>query len=90
MSMADEKSGFSGNRPAAPSATAPFVVEHEGEDGMGARSMTVGRYGEIERRLAQGRAVREIARALGCSRGTVRAVRDGERKSPDALDVLCE
>ena len=88
MSMPDEKAGFAGNSPATPSATAPFVVEHEGDEGMGARSMTVGRYGEIERRLAQGRAVREIARSLGCSRDTVRAVRDGARKSPDAPKAL--
>jgi DNA-binding NarL/FixJ family response regulator len=45
---------------------------HEGEDGMGARSMTVGRYEEIRRRLAEGRGLREIARALSCSRDTVR------------------
>jgi DNA-binding NarL/FixJ family response regulator len=48
-----------------------------GDDGMGERSMTVGRYEEIRRRLAEGRGVREIARALGCSRDTVREVRDG-------------
>ena len=35
-----------------------------GDDGMGARSMTVGRFEEIRRRLAEGRGVREIARAL--------------------------
>lgn len=51
---------------------------------MGARSMTVGRYEEIRRRLDEGRGLREIARALGCSRGTVREVRDGLRHSPDA------
>ncbi len=28
--------------------------------------------------------MREIARALNCSRDTVREVRDGERQSPDA------
>ncbi len=44
---------------------------------MGSRSMTVGRYEEIRRRLADGRGVREIARALSCSRDTVREVRDG-------------
>lgn len=32
----------------------------------------------------QGRGLREIARALGCSRRTVREVRDGQRCSPDA------
>lgn len=40
------------------------------------------RFDEIRRRLAAGRTVREIARALGCSRKTVRAVRDGETASP--------
>lgn len=58
------------------------------EDGMGARSMTVGRYEEIRRRLADGRGLREIARALGCSRDTVREVRDGIRGSPDAPKAL--
>ncbi len=50
---------------------------------MALRSMTVHRYEEIRRRLAEGRSLREIARALGCSRRTVREVRDGERLSPD-------
>lgn len=40
------------------------------------------RYKEIERRLAEGRGLREIARALGCSRRLVRELRDG-RGSPD-------
>ncbi len=49
------------------SPTATVAPSHEvGEDGMGARSMTVGRYEEIRRRLAEGRGVREIARAF-CS-----------------------
>ena len=30
---------------------------HEGEDGMGVRSMTVGRYEEIRRRLGEGRSL---------------------------------
>src|SRR5256886_16474786 len=47
-------------------------------------SMTVHRYEEIRRRLAEGRGLREIARALGCSRRTVREVRDGERLPADA------
>ena len=51
---------------------------------MALRSMTVQRYEEIRRRLTEGRSLREIARALGCSRRTVREVRDGERNSPDA------
>ena len=49
---------------------------------MALRSMTVQRYEEIRRRLAEGRGLREIARALGCSRRTVREVRDGERSRP--------
>jgi transcriptional regulator with XRE-family HTH domain len=48
--------------------------------------MTVQRYEEIRRRLAGGRSLREIARALGCSRRTVREVRDGEHRSPNALN----
>src|SRR5579862_2739164 len=51
---------------------------------MALRSMTVHRYEEIRRRLAEGRGLREIARALACSRRTVREVRDGERISPAA------
>lgn len=38
----------------------------------------------FRRRLADGRGIREIARALNCSRDTVREVRDGLRQSPDA------
>jgi transposase len=52
--------------------------------------MTVHRYEEIRRRLAEGRGLREIARALGCSRRTVREVRDGERLSPDAPKALSD
>ena len=55
---------------------------------MALRSMTVHRYEEIRRRLAEGRGVREVARALGCSRRTVREVRDGERLSPDAPKAM--
>jgi hypothetical protein len=44
--------------------TATVVSSHEGEDGMGSRSMTVGRFEEIRRRLAEGRGLREIARAV--------------------------
>lgn len=50
---------------------------------MARRKFTVDRYKEIERRLKEGRGVREIARSLGCSRVTVREVRDGMRRSPD-------
>ena len=56
---------------------------------MGSRSLTAGRYEEIRRRLAEGRGLREIARALGCSRDTVREVRDG-RQSPDAPKSLAD
>src|SRR5580704_14328543 len=57
---------------------------------MALRSMTVHRYEEIRRRLAEGRSLHEIARALSCSRCTVREVRDGERLSPDAPKVLTD
>ena len=57
---------------------------------MALRSMTVQRYEEIRRRLAEGRSLREIARALGCSRRTVRDVRDGERLSPEAPRVSAD
>src|SRR5207302_505532 len=50
---------------------------------MALRSMTVHRYEEIRRRLAEGRGLREIARALGCSRRTVREVAPGERVEVD-------
>ena len=49
------------------------------------------RHEEIKRRLADGRSLREIATALGCSRRLVRQIRDGERlthetaASPDPL-----
>jgi len=57
---------------------------------MGTRSMSVHRYEEIRRRLTEGRGLREIARALGCSRGTVRDVRDGVRVSPAAAKSSCD
>ena len=50
---------------------------------MARRKFTVDRYQEIERRLAEGRSLREIAHALGCSRRTVRQVRDGQKGSPE-------
>src|ERR1700726_805325 len=71
---------------AKPAAT--FVGNHEGDGSMALRSMTVHRYEEIRRRLAEGRSLREIARALGCSRRTVREVRDRERLSPDAPKLM--
>jgi len=49
---------------------------------MARRKLTVDRYAEIERRLAEGRGVREIARALGCSRRLVREIRSGLKGSP--------
>jgi hypothetical protein len=57
---------------------------------MALRSMTVHRYEEIRRRLAEGRSLREIAHALGCSRRTVREVRDGVRLSPEAPKALAD
>ena len=58
---------------------------------MARRILTVDRHEEIKRRLADGRSLREIATALGCSRRLVRQIRDGERlthetaASPDPL-----
>jgi transposase len=58
---------------------------------MARRKLTVDRHEEIKRRLADGRSLREIAGALGCSRRLVRQIRDGERlthetaASPDPL-----
>jgi hypothetical protein len=84
MSNPEEKPAIELNAGSLPAQTVTVVASHEGEDEMGLRSMTVGRYEEIRRRLADGRGVREIARALGCARETVREVRDGARVSPDA------
>ena len=84
MSNPEEKPAIELNIGSLPAPTATVVPSHEGEGAMGIRSLTVGRYEEIRRRLADGRGVREIARALGCARATVREVRDGARVSPDA------
>jgi transposase len=84
MSNSEESQPIGATASPLPAETATVVSSHEGEDGMGSRSMTVGRYEEIRRRLAEGRGMREIARALNCSRDTVREVRDGARQSPDA------
>lgn len=46
---------------------------------MGRRTLTLDRHEEIKRRLADGRSLREIATALGCSRRLVRQIRDDER-----------
>src|ERR1700761_694566 len=83
MSKPEENQSADSVVGAAPTPAVTVAPSHEGEDAMGVRSMTVGRYEEIRRRLAEGRGVREIARALNCSRDTVREVRDGERQSPD-------
>ena len=67
------------------------VAYHERESWMARRKLTVDRHEEIKRRLADGRSLREIATALGCSRRLVRQIRDGERlthettASPDPL-----
>ena len=84
MSNPDEKPAIELNVGSLPAQAVTVVPSHEGEDAMGLRTMTVGRYEEIRRRLAEGRGVRESSRALGCARTTVREVRDGARVSPDA------
>lgn len=48
------------------------------------------RYLEIKRRLSEGRGVREIARALGCSRRLVRELRSGLKNSPDTPQPLSD
>lgn len=83
MPISDPNASAVEASPTVADRTGTFPVHHQGEDGMGIR-LTAGRYEEIRRRLADGRGIREIARALGCSRDTVREVRDGERQSPDA------
>ena len=85
MSNPEENPAIEPNAGPVPTQPVTVAPSHEGEDAMGLRSMTVGRYEEIRRRLADGRGVREIARALGCARATVREVRDGSRGSPDVL-----
>jgi hypothetical protein len=50
---------------------------------MSRRTLTVDRYKEIERLLAAGRGIREITRALKCSRRLVRQIRDGKQRSPE-------
>src|ERR1700761_5637987 len=84
MSKPEENQSADSVVGAAPTPAVTVAPSYEGEEAMGARSMTVGRYEEIRRRLVEGRGVREIARALNCSRDTVREVRDGARQSPDA------
>jgi len=54
---------------------------------MALRGMTVPRYTEIRRLLAEGHSLHDIARSLGCSRRTVREVRDGDRLSPAATKL---
>jgi hypothetical protein len=84
MSIPEEKQPFVGDCTVSPTHAATLMAQEGGDGCMGSRSMTVGRYEEIRRRLGEGRGLREIARALGCSRCTVREVRDGFRGSPDA------
>ena len=85
MSNSEENPAIEPNAGFVPAQPVTVVPNHEGEDAMGLRSMTVERYEEIRRRLADGRGVREIARALGCARATVREVRDGSRGSPNVV-----
>jgi transposase len=68
-------------RVAARSPRNPVPSWHitNGESRMARRKLTVDRHEEIKRRLADGRSLREIAAALGCSRRLVRQIRDGER-----------
>jgi transposase len=65
----------------APGLTVRCAPRTGGQDGAEEIHGELG-FKEIERLLAEGRGVREIARALNCSRDTVRQVRDG-RGSPE-------
>jgi len=51
---------------------------------MSRSTLTVDRYQEIERLLAAGRGIREITRALKCSRRLVRQIRDDVHRAPNA------
>jgi hypothetical protein len=66
------------------------VRRHERERAMARRKLTVDRYAEIKRRLAEGRGVREISRALGCSRRLVREIRAGLKDSPVVPKALSD
>ena len=90
MSKVVVRSPVAGECAAVSGPAGTVVSHHVGEDDMGSRSLTVGRYGEIQRRLLEGCTMREIARALGCARATVREVRDGERGSPDAPKAMLD
>ena len=57
---------------------------------MARRKLTVDRYAEIRRRLSEGRGVREIARALGCSRRLIREIRAGLKDSPEGPRTLSD
>ena len=62
MSMSDPTDPSSSTDHLTPTPTATVATcSHDGEDGMGSRSLTSGRYEEIRRRLAEGRGIREIA-----------------------------
>jgi hypothetical protein len=74
MSNPERKPAVELNASLSPSQAATAAPSHEEEGAMGLQSMTAGRYEEIRRRPAEGRGVREIARALGCARATVREV----------------
>jgi DNA invertase Pin-like site-specific DNA recombinase len=55
---------------------------------MARRKLTVDRYAEIKRRLAEGRGVREISRALGCSRRLVREIKGENKQVVHSSQVL--
>jgi hypothetical protein len=61
MSIPEEKQPFVGDCTVSPTHAATLMAQEGGDGCMGSRSMTVGRYEEIRRRLGEGRKVREIA-----------------------------
>ena len=69
MSNPEEKPAIELNAGLSPAQTVTVVPIQEGDDAMGLRSMTVGRYEEIRRRLAEGpRSARDRPSARLCAR----------------------
>ena len=55
---------------------------------MARREMTVERYSDVKRYIAEGLSDRQIARALKCSRNTVAEIRRGEARDPSIPKVF--
>lgn len=88
MSNPLEKPAIGLNAGSAPAKAVTVVPSHEEEETVRILSVTVGRYEQIRRRLAQGRAVREIARALGCARASAARGTAQSRVGPNGVPSL--